>query len=112
MSQFPKLPVFLSNIHPGDPAKDPAVPNIIIRPDLGTIYTTSKSKIAEHGGLSGDDRKVACIASASNLEKKVYDHKVYTKDFAPTILQALGLDPMALKGVVAEGGKVIDGFKG
>lgn len=40
----------------GDPAKDPAVPDIIVRPELGVIYTTSSSKIAEHGGLSDDDR--------------------------------------------------------
>ncbi|CZR56259.1 uncharacterized protein PAC_06147 [Phialocephala subalpina] len=100
-----------ANIHPGDPAKDPAVPNIIIKPELGIIYTTSTAKIAEHGGLSDDDRKVACFASASNLQKTVYDHKVYTKEFAPTILKALGLDPMALQGVVAESGKVIDGFR-
>ncbi|KAF8858205.1 type I phosphodiesterase/nucleotide pyrophosphatase [Acephala macrosclerotiorum] len=94
----------------GDPTKDPAVPNIIIKPDLGIIYTTSTAKIAEHGGISDDDRKVACFASASNLQKTVYDHQVHTKEFAPAILKALGLDPMALQGVVAEGGKVIDGF--
>ncbi len=40
----------------GDPTKDPAVPDIIVRPDLGVIYTTSSAKIAEHGGLSDDDR--------------------------------------------------------
>ncbi|KAL9581768.1 MAG: hypothetical protein Q9212_003706, partial [Teloschistes hypoglaucus] len=45
----------------GDPSTDPAVPDIIIRPTLGTIYTTSKTKIAEHGGLSDDDRNVACF---------------------------------------------------
>jgi hypothetical protein len=28
------------------------VPNIIVKPDLGIIYTTSTSKVAEHGGLS------------------------------------------------------------
>ena len=43
----------------GDPTKDPAVPDIIVRPELGIIYTTSTSKIAEHGGLSADDRKVS-----------------------------------------------------
>ena len=43
----------------GDPATDPAVPDIIVRPELGIIYTTSTSKIAEHGGLSDDDRKVS-----------------------------------------------------
>jgi Type I phosphodiesterase / nucleotide pyrophosphatase len=94
----------------GDPKTDPAVPDIIVRPELGIIYTTSTKKIAEHGGLSEDDRKVACFASATNIERKVYDHQVHTKEFAPTILQALGLDPKALKGAVAEDTKVLRGF--
>lgn len=94
----------------GDPKTDPAVPDIIVRPELGIIYTTSSSKIAEHGGLSADDRKVACFASASNLKKTVFDHQVHTTQFAPTILQALGLDPKALKGAVAEDTKILSGF--
>ncbi len=95
----------------GDPATDPAVPNIIIVPQMGIIYTTSTAKIAEHGGLSIDDRQVACFASASNLQKTVFDHQVQTQSFAPTILQALGLNPAALKGAAAEHVGVIDGFK-
>lgn len=94
----------------GDPKTDPAVPDIIIRPELGIIYTTSTSKIAEHGGLSDNDRNVACFVSATNLQKKVYDHRVSTAQVAPTILQALGFDPRALKGVVAEDTKVLTGF--
>lgn len=94
----------------GDPTKDPAVPDIIVAPEKGIIYTTSTSKIAEHGGLSDDDRKVACIASATNIEKTVFDHQVHTQQFAPTILQALGLDPSKLQGAVAEGTRIMDGF--
>jgi len=94
----------------GDPKTYPAVPDIIVRPQAGIIYITSTAKIAEHGGLSDDDRKVACFASATNLQKTVFDHQVHTTQFAPTILQALGLDPNAIKGVVAENTKVIAGF--
>jgi len=39
----------------GDPKTDPAVPDIIIAPETGIIYTTSSSRIAEHGGVSDDD---------------------------------------------------------
>jgi predicted AlkP superfamily pyrophosphatase or phosphodiesterase len=94
----------------GDPKTDPAVPDIIVRPELGIIYTTSTSKIAEHGGLSDDDRKVACFVSATNLKKTVFDHQVSTAQVAPTILQALGFDPRSLQGVVAENTRVLDGF--
>jgi predicted AlkP superfamily pyrophosphatase or phosphodiesterase len=86
------------------------VPDIIVQPHAGIIYTTSTAKIAKHGGLSDDDCQVACFASATNLQKTVFDHQVHTNQFAPTILQALGLDPNALKGVVTENAKVIDGF--
>jgi hypothetical protein len=94
----------------GDPKADPAVPDIIVRPQTGIIYTTRTAKIVGHGGLSDDDRKVACFASVTNLQKTVFDHQVHTTQFAPTILQALGLDPNALKDVVARNTKVIDGF--
>lgn len=94
----------------GDPKTDPAVPHIIVRPEVGIIYTTSTAKIAEHGGLSDDDRKVACFASATNLKKTVYDHKASTREFAPTILKALGLDPKKLKGAEAEDVHELAGF--
>lgn len=94
----------------GDPTKDPAVPDFIVRPELGIIYTTSTAKIAEHGGLSDDDRKVACFVSNPGLTKTVYPHQVSTKQVAPTILKALGMDPNALQGVVAEDTNLLDGF--
>lgn len=94
----------------GNPLTDSAVPDIIVRPVEGIIYTTSTKKIAEHGGLSVDDRKVACFVSAPDLKKTKFDHKVSTKQIAPTILKALGLDPKALQGVVAEDTKVLNGF--
>ncbi|RDW65358.1 hypothetical protein BP5796_10050 [Coleophoma crateriformis] len=52
----------------GDPLRDPAVPDIIIRPELGVIYTGSTAKIAEHGGLSDDDRKIACFINNPGQE--------------------------------------------
>ena len=111
--------LMIDNIIPGnrptylrysDPKTDPTVPDIIVRPQAGIIYTTNTAKIAEHGGLTDYDRKVACFASATNLQKMVFDHQIHTTKFAPTILQPLGLDPNTLKGVVTENTKVIDGF--
>ncbi|KAH8895317.1 type I phosphodiesterase/nucleotide pyrophosphatase [Thozetella sp. PMI_491] len=94
----------------GDPAQDPAVPNIIVKPDLGVIYTTSKKKIAEHGGLSNDDRNVACFFSAPDIKFTLYPHQCSTAQVAPTILKALGMDPNALQAVVKEGTNVLSGF--
>jgi hypothetical protein len=93
----------------GDPTKDPPVPDIVIRPNLGSYYV-GNAKTAEHGGLSDDDRKVACFVSNPSLKKTVYSSQVSTKQVAPTILKALGLNPSSLKGVVAEGTELLPGF--
>lgn len=94
----------------GDPSKDPAVPDIIIRPGPGTCYYIGNAKTAEHGGLSDDDRHVACFVSNPSLKKTVFTDQVSTKQVAPTVLHALGLDPKSLEGVVAEGTKMLPGF--
>src|SRR5262245_50245723 len=47
-----------------DPAKDSRTPDVIVQPAYGTIYTTSTSKNAEHGGFSYGDTNVALIVSA------------------------------------------------
>jgi hypothetical protein len=82
----------------GDPKKDAAVPDIIIQPIPGTIYTTSSKKVAEHGGGTQDDRHVACFAHNPQLKKQTFDHHVDTTDVAPSILKALGMDPEKLQG--------------
>ncbi|KAL7270293.1 hypothetical protein RUND412_007002 [Rhizina undulata] len=94
----------------GDPTKDSAVPDIIVKPQMGVIYTTSNAKIAEHGGISVDDRKVACIISNPKLKKTVFQNRVETKQIAPTILKAFGFDPKELAGVVEEDTEVLYGF--
>lgn len=94
----------------GNPMASSRVPHIIVQPDLGTCYSTSTSKIAEHGGLSDDDRKVACFVSNPKLQKKVFTDRVNTTQVAPTILTALGLDPNALEAVLQENTPVLDGF--
>jgi len=94
----------------GNPRTDPAVPDIIVRPQLGVIYTTSKTKIEEHGGISNDDRKVACFASGKGLKKRVVTQRVSTRQVAPTVLKALGLDAGKLQGAEAEGTTTLPGF--
>jgi predicted AlkP superfamily pyrophosphatase or phosphodiesterase len=94
----------------GNPLEDPAVPDIIVAPELGTIYTTSNSKIAEHGGVSRDDRQVACFISSPGLVARKYPHQVSTRQVAPTVLRALGLDPSELRGAVIEETQPLPGF--
>jgi hypothetical protein len=71
------------------------------------IYSGSKKKIAEHGGGSLDDTHVALLVSAAFLEQGAVDDLVQTKQIAPTILSALGLNPQALDAVRQEGTPVL-----
>lgn len=96
----------------GDATTDPAVPDIIVQPLAGTIYTTSKSKIAEHGGGAEDDRHVACFVHNPRLDKQTFNGLVYTTQVAPTILKVLDLDPTKLGGVVIENTQPLPGFGG
>ena len=94
----------------GDATKDPRVPDIIVQPMNGVIYTKpTASKIAEHGGLGEDDTHVALLISAPRLSAATVSEAVTTQQIAPTILKALGLDPQSLEAVKAEGTALLPG---
>ena len=93
----------------GVPGIDPAVPNIIVQPELGVVYTTSV-KDMEHGGISQDDRVVACILSNPKLKKQTFAGRVATQQVAPTVLKALGIKHQLLQGAAAEGVTALPGF--
>jgi len=82
-----------------NPASDSRTPDIIVQPVYGTIYTASKKKNAEHGGFSFGDTNVGLIVSNPELHASVVKTPVATSQVAPTILQALGLNPQTLKSV-------------
>src|SRR5262249_23143788 len=119
-TKLPDRTIFKSNIISapalsaifGDPTVPGSIaaaraPDIFIQPDHGVIYSGSKKKIAEHGGGSLDDTHVALLVSAKFLERGEVDGLVETKQIAPTILRALGLDPDALQAVRKEGTRVL-----
>lgn len=93
-------------------------PGLIVKPTLGTIYSGSKAKVAEHGGFSADDTHVALVvndtvppppvagavgSSALRSTGSVVAAPVSTTQLAPTILSTLGLNYLALTGVQQEG---------
>jgi hypothetical protein len=96
----------------GDPTKDPRTPDLIVQPIPGTIYSTSKAKVAEHGGFSLDDTHVAMlVVNGADLARgrdnrehggDVVRTPVTTYQVAPTVLQDLGLHPGALDSVQIE----------
>jgi hypothetical protein len=86
----------------GDPSKDPHTPDVVVQPNHGVIYSLSKKKNAEHGGFADDDAHVALLVSNPSLEPAIVSSDVRTKQVAPTIVRALGLDPEALDAVRIE----------
>lgn len=87
----------------GDPLLDARVPDLVVVVKPGTIYTDSSKKIAEHGGLSEDDRHVALLVVGAGKAETPLADAVETRQIAVTILQALGLDPQKLQAVAKEG---------
>jgi len=90
-----------------DPATDSRVPDLIVQPELGVIYSSSTAKDAEHGGFALDDLNVALIVSNPGLEGATVQTPVQTTQIAPTILKALGLEPHKLKAVQQQGTQVL-----
>jgi hypothetical protein len=95
-----------------DPAHDSRTPDIIVQPVYGTIYTGSTAKNAEHGGMSFGDTNVGLIVSNPRLPATVLKTPVLTSQVAPTILQALDIEPEALKSVRVERTTVLPGIWG
>jgi hypothetical protein len=93
---------------PGIPPQgDPRTPDIIVQPVPGVVYTGSSKKQAEHGGFDHDDTNVMILVSNPGFAPKTVGTFVETRQVAPTILQALGLDPNKLDAVRKEGTQVL-----
>jgi len=85
------------------------VPDVIIQPNKGVVYSLSEAKIAEHGGGTMDDRNVALLVvdgNGSSHGKTVWAN-VSTTQVAPTILSWLGLSPQSLTAVKQAHTKVL-----
>jgi Type I phosphodiesterase / nucleotide pyrophosphatase len=86
---------------------DPRTPDILVTPNIGVTYSGSGKKLAEHGGFAHDDVNVMMLLSNPNFEPKTINAPVETAQIAPTILEALGLDPYDLQAVQQEGTPVL-----
>ncbi len=89
------------------PNGDPRTPDILVTPNIGVTYSGSTKKLAEHGGFAHDDTNVMMLLSYPGLRATTVTSPVETMQVAPTILQALGLNPNALEPVQQEGTQVL-----
>lgn len=94
----------------GDPRLDARTPDIIVQPAYGTIYSASAKKNAEHGGFNFADTNVALIVSNPHLPSTVIKSPVASSQVAPTILKALGINPLSLNSVAIEHTPVLPGL--
>jgi hypothetical protein len=92
------------------PHGDPRTPDIVVVPNLGVVYTGSSKKLEEHGGFGHDDTNVMLLLSNPKLTAKTVTSPVETMQVAPTILQALDLDPNQLDCVRLEHTQVLPGI--
>jgi Type I phosphodiesterase / nucleotide pyrophosphatase len=90
---------------------DSRTPDILITPNIGVTYSNSTKKLAEHGGFAHDDVNVIMlVANPSFKAATVTTLPVETRQVAPTILAALGLDINSLQAVQKEGTQVLPGL--
>jgi hypothetical protein len=90
-----------------DPTVDPRTPDIIVAPNYGVTYSGSTAKLEEHGGFGHDDTNVMLLLSNSSFRPRTVRAEVGTAQVAPTILEALGINPAELYAVRVEGTSVL-----
>ncbi len=94
-------------INYNDPTLDPRTPDIIVTPNVGVTYSGSSAKQEEHGGFAHDDTNVILLVSLPSFQPNTVHAAVGTAQVAPTILEALDIDPRALDAVRVEGTSVL-----
>ena len=72
------------------------IPDIILVPKPGTLYSLTVTKISDHGSFNDDDVRVALLMSNPRLPTMTIDEPVETRQIACTILKALGTNCDAL----------------
>jgi hypothetical protein len=91
------------NVAGTGPGQDSRTPDIIVTPNIGVTYSGSTTMIGDHGGFSHDDTNVVLLVTNPHFAARTVSSIVATTQVAPTIVQALGLDPNELDAVRLEG---------
>jgi Type I phosphodiesterase / nucleotide pyrophosphatase len=95
------------NVGGWDAGQDPRTPDIIVTPNVGVTYSGSTTMIADHGGFAHDDTNVVLLVVNPRFTAQTVWSATTTAQVAPTVLEALGLDPRALDAVRIEGTAVL-----
>jgi arylsulfatase A-like enzyme len=95
------------NVGGWEAGNDPRTPDIIVTPNVGVTYSGSTGMIADHGGFAHDDTNVLLLVANARFSRQTVSSGTTTMQVAPTIVDALGLDPQALDAVKLEGTAVL-----
>jgi Type I phosphodiesterase / nucleotide pyrophosphatase len=95
------------NVGGTEPGQDPRSPDIIVTPNVGVTYVGGNSVLGDHGGFAHDDTNVMLLVAHPGFKAQTVSNATATTQVAPTILEALGLNPTALDAVRAEGTAVL-----
>jgi len=95
------------NVGGWEAGQDPRTPDIIVTPNEGVTYSNSTAMIGDHGGFAHDDTNVIMLVANPTFTAQTVSTKTTTTQVAPTIVQALGLNPNLLDAVQIEGTTVL-----
>ncbi len=89
------------------PGLDPRSPDIIVTPNVGVTYSSDPTMIGDHGGFAHDDTNVIMLVENPSFTAQTVYSGTTTMQVAPTVLNALGLNPAELDAVRIEGTSVL-----
>ena len=93
------------------PSGDDRVPDLIVQYKPGVLLSSSLKR-AEHGGFSEDDSHIALVlggALPADVQGTTVMDSLLDTQIAPTMLEALGLDPSLLQGAIIDGTTALPG---
>ena len=95
------------NVGGWEAGDDPRTPDIIVTPNVGVTYSSSTAMIGDHGGFAHDDTNVILLVANPSFTAQTVATASTTRQVAPTMVQALGLNPALLDAVQQEGTQVL-----
>lgn len=92
------------------PQQDSRMPDIILQPALGVLWTSpGNTELASHGGTLDEDTHVALLVSGSQLTGRSDPTYVPTTQLAPLLLRALGMEKFDLDALHKEHSPALPG---
>jgi len=91
--------------------KDSRMPDIILQPELGVLWTSQDGHASvAHGGMLDEETHVALLVSGSQLTGRYDPTYVPTTQLGPLLLRALGMEKFDLQALHLEHSPALPGI--